>query len=103
MIRRPPRSPLFPYTTLFRSELVRRRIGDRRDGKLTGSPDKVMLAEYAKGDDGKDKLVGGLRALTERQYALDGRRSLARLALGWEKLEEVFPAPPPGTLPPRRP
>src|SRR5688572_31393020 len=22
MIRRPPRSPLFPYTTLFRSELV---------------------------------------------------------------------------------
>src|SRR3712207_6977605 len=24
MIRRPPRSTLFPYTTLFRSELVRR-------------------------------------------------------------------------------
>src|SRR5688572_33341882 len=26
MIRRPPRSTLFPYTTLFRSLLVRRRI-----------------------------------------------------------------------------
>src|SRR2546422_8375241 len=25
MIRRPPRSPLFPYTTLFRSDLVGRR------------------------------------------------------------------------------
>src|SRR5258708_19566384 len=25
MIRRPPRSTLFPYTTLFRSRLVRRR------------------------------------------------------------------------------
>src|SRR5688572_31255877 len=25
MIRRPPRSTLFPYTTLFRSELARRR------------------------------------------------------------------------------
>src|SRR5438046_1031820 len=24
MVRRPPRSPLFPYTTLFRSEVVRR-------------------------------------------------------------------------------
>src|SRR3712207_8135583 len=32
MIRRPPRSPLFPYTTLFRSlELARRKdLGDER-------------------------------------------------------------------------
>src|SRR6266568_4335761 len=28
MIRRPPRSTLFPYTTLFRSEPVRERPGD---------------------------------------------------------------------------
>src|SRR2546430_13462826 len=27
MIRRPPRSTLFPYTTLFRSELADREIG----------------------------------------------------------------------------
>src|SRR5439155_9957536 len=26
MIRRPPRSTLFPYTTLFRSDAVRRRV-----------------------------------------------------------------------------
>src|SRR2546422_7619695 len=26
MIRRPPRSTLFPYTTLFRSRVVRRRL-----------------------------------------------------------------------------
>src|SRR3712207_7751113 len=34
MIRRPPRSTLFPYTTLFRSEHSsgRRRIGRRDDG-----------------------------------------------------------------------
>src|SRR5256885_12709411 len=30
MIRRPPRSTLFPYTTLFRSEL---RLGDRDQGR----------------------------------------------------------------------
>src|SRR2546430_10169042 len=30
MIRRPPRSTLFPYTTLFRSRGGRRRRGDRR-------------------------------------------------------------------------
>src|SRR3712207_8477242 len=32
MIRRPPRSTLFPYTTLFRSHAVRR--GGRRDRRL---------------------------------------------------------------------
>src|SRR5256885_10359408 len=30
MIRRPPRSTLFPYTTLFRSRLVWERRSDRR-------------------------------------------------------------------------
>src|SRR3712207_6905694 len=34
MIRRPPRSTLFPYTTLFRSFV-------RRDGKLIGVPVSV--------------------------------------------------------------
>src|SRR2546422_5973065 len=29
MIRRPPRSTLFPYTTLFRSQAWRSRLGDR--------------------------------------------------------------------------
>src|SRR3712207_7682205 len=33
MIRRPPRSTLFPYTTLFRSELGRDQVG-RDDGRL---------------------------------------------------------------------
>src|SRR5256885_15444466 len=31
MIRRPPRSTLFPYTTLFRSPLGHARLGGRRD------------------------------------------------------------------------
>src|SRR3712207_7173448 len=30
MIRRPPRSTLFPYTTLFRSLRVQLRLGERR-------------------------------------------------------------------------
>src|SRR5439155_20643072 len=30
MIRRPPRSTLFPYTTLFRSDIYRRWLGRRR-------------------------------------------------------------------------
>src|SRR5688572_31696181 len=45
MIRRPPRSTLFPYTTLFRSRVPARgwpRIGERRSGPARG--DLVMLA-----------------------------------------------------------
>src|SRR5688572_32654439 len=37
MIRRPPRSTLFPYTTLFRSQgggVDRRRVGHQRDQRL---------------------------------------------------------------------
>src|SRR2546422_5598312 len=47
MIRRPPRSTLFPYTTLFRSHARRRLrgaaghrvpVGRRRAGRLAGAP-----------------------------------------------------------------
>src|SRR2546422_6206857 len=36
MIRRPPRSTLFPYTTLFRSHGAVRRAADRRDCAARG-------------------------------------------------------------------
>src|SRR5258707_2976535 len=38
MIRRPPRSTLFPYTTLFRSLLA---IARYRDGRVAAVPDPV--------------------------------------------------------------
>src|SRR3712207_9483822 len=41
MIRRPPRSTLFPYTTLFRSHLRRRRDGFPRAGE---HPDRAAGA-----------------------------------------------------------
>src|SRR2546427_8251572 len=36
MIRRPPRSTLFPYTTLFRSLQPRRRAGDTPGAAVAG-------------------------------------------------------------------
>src|SRR2546427_6859473 len=38
MIRRPPRSTLFPYTTLFRSrgQVEERPVGEHHDGRLGG-------------------------------------------------------------------
>src|SRR5437660_6658635 len=70
--------------------LLRERIGNREAGRLVGRPDRVKLAEYEKGEDGKDKLVGGLRALAERQYDLDGLRSKERVMQCWNHLEEFF-------------
>src|SRR6266568_8043480 len=42
MIRRPPRSTLFPYTTLFRSPRTRHRVpcGSRRRARSLGSRDR---------------------------------------------------------------
>src|SRR2546430_11959359 len=42
MIRRPPRSTLFPYTTLFRSDLVLFAVGliDPRDGLCVARGDR---------------------------------------------------------------
>src|SRR2546422_6639195 len=52
MIRRPPRSTLFPYTTLFRSLLERRRRNER------------LCGEARLGDPQEQRLVGrGLAAL----------------------------------------
>src|SRR5256885_6373585 len=36
MIRRPPRSTLFPYTTLFRSAVIREPIGAMGEAKKLG-------------------------------------------------------------------
>src|SRR2546423_12797162 len=38
MIRRPPRSTLFPYTTLFRSREVRRTVGGVERSAEPGAP-----------------------------------------------------------------
>src|SRR2546425_13230611 len=52
MIRRPPRSTLFPYTTLFRSEgaLVRRVAGDGVEGLLVPEVmERLAHAEVLRG------------------------------------------------------
>src|SRR2546430_6331680 len=41
MIRRPPRSTLFPYTTLFRSKLQKAQL-EQRQGKLATGPQQTL-------------------------------------------------------------
>src|SRR2546426_5137169 len=44
MIRRPPRSTLFPYTTLFRSVIARIRLADSNDAEVKLESDKGAVA-----------------------------------------------------------
>src|SRR3712207_9255498 len=45
MIRRPPRSTLFPYTTLFRSDEEMTRVYDRDLSPLNIRPDDQLVEE----------------------------------------------------------
>src|SRR2546425_9968344 len=72
MIRRPPRSTLFPYTTLFRSLPVARHPGCRKSNR--GDPERACQWELLRtlGDlsvDRPDISAGGRRG---------GRRSSSR-------------------------
>src|SRR3712207_7099372 len=67
MIRRPPRSTLFPYTTLFRS------VADRRRGRFR---------KHLQGGQGMKKgedSAGQISELLAKAYAVEGEERLAIL------------------------
>src|SRR5438270_9364058 len=45
MIRRPPRSTLFPYTTLFRSAAMRKAGVEARVGRLAGTVQDTIVED----------------------------------------------------------
>src|SRR2546427_11312507 len=72
MIRRPPRSTLFPYTTLFRSVfLAHHRVGTGRERSAREDPSGLARPDRPLGE-----LAGG-DALDHREHdlALGARRS----------------------------
>src|SRR5215212_2274723 len=71
MIRRPPRSTLFPYTTLFRSQVERRLAGGERlvlAGEVAGDGPPVVLLHGLSAT--RRNVVQGSRALLRRGYRL---------------------------------
>src|SRR2546421_7929246 len=62
MIRRPPRSTLFPYTTLFRS-CRRERTNDRQEGRAV----EARAATRADESDGHDHTAREHRAASGRE------------------------------------
>src|SRR2546429_4485168 len=64
MIRRPPRSTLFPYTTLFRSHERGRELHDQcAAGDVDDEPEQQDLRQRGSGaaDHGQRRLPGGGR------------------------------------------
>src|SRR3712207_7950574 len=79
MIRRPPRSTLFPYTTLFRSDRVGQVAGTARLG-VRGAADRVGRGhrQQRDADDGDDR-PGDHRWEEPDQPAEVGDRKSTRL------------------------
>src|SRR5437899_6655164 len=70
ILRRPPRSTLFPYTTLFRSEIYRgRRRLPRRDER--GEIGRRVLPHQQHGALGGVALVTDIRALDRKSTRLN--------------------------------
>src|SRR3712207_7597039 len=58
MIRRPPRSTLFPYTTLFRSPQVEVQVHPERVARVTGMAQQLALWHNL--PDGHPRVVRGV-------------------------------------------
>src|SRR3712207_7561573 len=99
MIRRPPRSTLFPYTTLFRSEDVLDLdlagdgdavVRDRRSAELLVEDDVAALGAERDLDGVGDRVDAGLRS-EEHTSELQSRQYLVcRLLLEKKKKQNIY-------------
>src|SRR5947209_16675167 len=62
MIRLPPRSTLFPYTTLFRSMITLTPLSPRRRFPRGGTPHRSTFAQPARGKDRKSTRLNSSHA-----------------------------------------
>src|SRR2546430_13041124 len=72
MIRRPPRSTLFPYTTLFRSAELLQQL--QHDGLLALEPERIHRIEEIDAQS-LARLVGKLEAVVEVAAHQQDRKS----------------------------
>src|SRR2546430_9835136 len=94
MIRRPPRSTLFPYTTLFRSDVDGRcsGFGDARGGLLPG-PDEVLTRDLARRREVVDPAqsrVGGDTRSEEHTSELQSQSNLVCRLLLEKKKKKIL-------------
>src|SRR3712207_6853924 len=97
MIRRPPRSTLFPYTTLFRSRRGEIGIGGGGDVGREIGVGRVDLDDVAAGRGVLGEIVAGaVRRSEEHNSELQARQYIVfRLLLGKKKKLPIYPSNPP--------
>src|SRR2546430_4885722 len=89
MIRRPPRSTLFPYTTLFRSRVPDASLAPRRPRRLPETPKSDEVDGLLDAADGDGPLALRNRALLELVYSAGLRsREAVDLDLGDVEFEQ---------------
>src|SRR2546430_10227599 len=94
MIRRPPRSTLFPYTTLFRSDrAVRRPVADVRDGAGDRRPRRRQGAARARSEEhtselqSQSNLVCRLLLEKKKNESGDGKRIYQSSHVVWFRVK----------------
>ena len=93
MIRRPPRSTLFPYTTLFRSILIALNAVFTCAETAIVSLNDNQLEEMAKKDEAKASLLSGVKSKQERFLTAMQLVSMASVCLGSAYAALVFRKP----------
>src|SRR5256885_12871093 len=93
MIRRPPRSTLFPYTTLFRSDLDLKATRDRRlayDLFVKGHDDAELMISYRLSLNAVKNAVGNILRSEEHTSELQSPCNLVcRLLLEKKKKHHI--------------
>src|SRR5258708_30250626 len=101
MIRRPPRSTLFPYTTLFRSELVRLhapRVGAGQAEPLALSqehfapPERIFGLRPLDGDRKSTRLNSSHQIISYAVFCLKKKTSTTSYAPNISFLQTVLPS-----------
>src|SRR5256885_9410336 len=89
MIRRPPRSTLFPYTTLFRS--LRARARTRRGAARAARAQPVRGAEHRRDEPSAARRVRGARSEEHTSELQSPCNLVCRLLLEKKKLTLLGP------------
>src|SRR3712207_9549029 len=79
MIRRPPRSTLFPYTTLFRSVDVGQRVAEQREERLDAGDPVRQLGWLVVGDEvRREERVDGVDVARVQRLGVQAADEVAR-------------------------
>src|SRR2546422_2021365 len=94
MIRRPPRSTLFPYTTLFRSRKELRRVKRSRSAQRSAPLETVSIADKDYRDRKSTRLNSSHGYISYAVFCLKKKDTHAELRPGVPRRRQPLAAPP---------